>query len=163
LVRIETVTVIQAPMMRCFDLARSVEVHLLENVHGGMPAEAVGGVTSGLAAMGQQTIWQAKHFGVRQRLTNSVTGMDAPRYFQVTMIRGAFRSMQHDHYFRAQEDGGTEMRDVLNFAAPLPVLGWVAERMFLRRYMASLLQERCLVVKRVAESAEEWKQYVPPA
>lgn len=157
------VTFIQAPIARCFDLARSVEVHLLENVHGGEPAEAVGGVTAGLAAMGQQTIWQAKHFGVRQRLTNSVTGMDAPRYFQVTMIRGAFRSMQHDHYFREPEDGGTEMRDVLRFTAPLPVLGWLAERLFLGRYMASLLRERCLVVKRVAESAEEWKEYVPPA
>ena len=64
--------------------------------------------------------------------------MDAPRYFQDTMVSGAFRSMQHDHFFRALEDGRTEMRDVFCFAAPLGVLGRVAEGLVLRRYMAAV-------------------------
>lgn len=33
MVRLEELTVIRAPIERCFDLARSVEVHLAGNVH----------------------------------------------------------------------------------------------------------------------------------
>ena len=48
MVTLETVTLIDAPIDRCFDLARSVEVHLAGNVHWGEAAVATGGVTSGL-------------------------------------------------------------------------------------------------------------------
>ncbi len=160
MVQLEEVTVIHAPVERCFDLARSVEVHLEGNKHWGEEAVALGGVTSGLVGLGERVIWRARHFGVRQRLTSDITAMDAPRYFQDTMIRGAFRSMQHDHYFRALEDGSTEMRDVFCFAAPLGVLGRVAEVLLLRRYMTALLRERNAVVKQVAES-NEWRKYLP--
>jgi ligand-binding SRPBCC domain-containing protein len=85
--------------------------------------------------------------------------MDAPRYFQDTMVSGAFQSMQHDHFFRTLEDGRTEMRDVFRFAAPLGVLGRMAEGLVLRRYMAALLHERNIVVKQVAES-EDWRRYL---
>ena len=159
MVRLEEVTVIAAPVERCFDLARSVEVHVLGNTHWGEQAVALGGVTSGLIGMGDQVTWRARHFGVMQELTSEITAMDAPRYLQDTMVRGAFRSMQHDHFFRARTDGRTEMRDVFRFAAPLGVLGRVAEWALLRRYMTALLHERNLVVKRVAES-DDWKRYL---
>nr|WP_218624030.1 SRPBCC family protein [Granulicella sp. dw_53] len=146
-------------MERCFDLARSVEVHVLGNVHWGEQAVAEGGVTAGLLGLGDRVTWRARHFGVRQRLTSDITAMDAPRYFQDTMVRGAFRSMQHDHFFRELEGGVTEMRDVFRFAAPIPVLGRVAEVVLLRRYMTTLLRERNLEIKRVAES-EDWRRYV---
>ncbi len=48
MVTMEEVTLIHAPMTRCFDLARSVEVHLAGNVHWGEEAIATAGVTSGL-------------------------------------------------------------------------------------------------------------------
>jgi hypothetical protein len=57
-------------------------------------------------------------------------------------------------------DGGTQMKDVLYFAAPLPVLGRMAEVFVLRRYMQKLLHERNLVLKQVAES-DEWRKYLP--
>jgi ligand-binding SRPBCC domain-containing protein len=164
MVRLEEVTVIAAPIERCFDLARSIEVHVLGNVHWGEEAvalERVGaaGPVSGLIEFGQRVTWRARHFGVRQRLTSEITAMDAPNYFQDTMVSGAFKSMQHDHYFRALEGGGTEMRDVFCFAAPLGVLGRLAEVLVLRRYMAALLHERNEVIKRVAES-EDWRRYL---
>jgi ligand-binding SRPBCC domain-containing protein len=158
-VRLEEVTVIRAPIRRCFDLARSVEVHLAGNVHWGEEAVALGGVTSGLIGLGERVTWRARHFSVRQRLTSSITAMDAPNYFQDTMVRGAFRFMQHDHFFRMLEDGSTEMKDVFCFTAPIPVLGRVAEALVLRRYMMGLLHERNVVVKQVAES-DEWRKYL---
>ena len=162
MVRLEELTVIQAPVQRCFDLARSVEVHLAGNVHSGEQAVASGGVTSGLIGLGQQVTWRAKHFYFRHTLTSKITKMEAPEYFQDVMIRGPFRSMEHDHYFRALPSGGTEMRDVFRFAAPIPLLGRLAELLFLRLYMRNLLRERNRVIREVAESGE-WKKHLSGA
>jgi hypothetical protein len=160
MIRIEETTLIHAPLRRCFDLSRSVEVHLLSNVHSGEQALATGGVTAGLIGPGQQVTWRAKHFGVWQTLTSRMTALESPTFFQVTMVRGIFRSMQADHLFRELEGGVTEMRDVFCIAAPLPVLGPLAEAVFLRRYMLALLRERNAVIKRVAES-DAWMEYLP--
>ena len=160
MIRLEEITIINAPIKRCFDLARSVEVHLLANIHSGEQALAIGGVTSGLPELSQQVTWRAKHFGVWQNLTSKYTAMQSPTYFQATMVEGIFRSMQADHYFRTLPSGATEMKDLFLVAAPLPVLGRLAEILFLRRYMLALLRERNTVIKQLAES-NDWQRYLP--
>ena len=157
--RLEEITLVHAPIERCFDLARSVEVHLAGNVHWGEAAVATEGVTSGLIGMSQRVTWRARHFGVWQKLTSEITAMDRPAVFQDTMVRGAFRSMKHDHLFRSLSASETEMKDVFCFAAPLGILGQIAEVAVLSRYMRNLLHERNIVVKRIAESSE-WQKYV---
>ena len=159
MIQIDETTLIHAPIERCFDLSRSVEVHLLANVHSGEQAMALGGVTSGLVGLSQEVTWRAKHFGFWQTLTSKTTAMESPRYFQVTMVRGIFRFMQADHLFRAVKPGITEMTDRFYIEAPLPILGPIAEVMFLRRYMLSLLRERNAVIKQVAESSD-WQRYL---
>ena len=153
-------TVIHAPIERCFDLARSVEVHLVANIHSGEQALAIGGITSGLPKLSQQVTWRAKHFGVWQNLTSEYTAMQPPTYFQATMVKGIFRSMQADHYFGTLPSGATEMRDDFRVAAPLPAFGALAEALFLRRYMLTLLRERNAVIKQIAES-NDWQRYLP--
>jgi hypothetical protein len=160
MIHIEETTLIHAPILRCFDLSRSVEVHLLSNVHSGEHALATGGVTTGLVGLGQRVTWRAKHFGIWQNLTSETTALKSPSYFQVTMVQGIFRSMQADHIFRALAPNVTEMKDIFRIAAPLPVLGPLAESLFLRRYMLALLRERNTVIKRVAESSD-WQLYLP--
>ncbi|HET9130499.1 MAG TPA: cell division protein, partial [Terriglobia bacterium] len=88
MVTLEEITRIQAPIDRCFDLARSVEVHLAGNVHSGGSALAVGGVTSGLIGVGQRVTWRARHFGFWHKLTSEITAMDRPVSFQDTMVSG---------------------------------------------------------------------------
>jgi ligand-binding SRPBCC domain-containing protein len=158
-VTLKDLTVIRAPIDRCFDLARSVEVHLEGNIHCGESAVAMSGITSGLIGMGQRVTWRAKHFGVWHDLTSEITAMDRPNYFRDTMIRGAFRLMNHDDFFRRVSGGETEMRDVFCFAAPQRVLGRVAEIVVLRRYMQGLLRERNAVIRDVAESGK-WQRYL---
>jgi ligand-binding SRPBCC domain-containing protein len=162
MVKLEEITVIQAPISRCFDLARSVEAHLAGNVHWGEAAVAEAGVTSGLVGLGQRVTWRAKHFGVWQRLTSEITRMDRPRHFRDVMLRGAFSSMEHDHHFRAISSDVTEMRDVFCFAAPWGVLGKSVEALVLRRYMQALLRERAAAIRQIAES-DSWREYLPEA
>jgi ligand-binding SRPBCC domain-containing protein len=156
----EETTLIDAPIERVFDLSRSVEVHLLANVHDGEQALATGGVTTGLVGLGETVTWRAKHFGLWLELTSKTTAFEPPAYFQVTMVAGIFRSMQADHMLRTLPSGKTELRDIFAIAAPLPILGPIAEVLFLRRYMIALNRERNVVIQWLAES-DEWQHYLP--
>jgi hypothetical protein len=160
MVTLEQTNVIGAPVERCFDLARSVEVHLAGNVHCGEPAVATAGIRTGLVELGQRVTWRAKHFGVWHQLTSEISAMKRPHHFQAVMIRGIFRWMQHDHFFRALSRDSTEMTDVFRFAAPFPILGRLVEITVLREYMGTLLGERNAAVKEIAESAA-WQRYLP--
>jgi ligand-binding SRPBCC domain-containing protein len=157
MVCIEQSVEIAAPINRCFDLARSIEVHLLGTERSG--EQAVGGVTTGLIGPNQFVRWHARHFGIRQYLTSKITAFDSPNYFQDTMIEGAFKFMQHDHFFLCVSESRTQMRDRFSFAAPLPVLGQLAERLFLRRYMENLLRHRIEILKEIAES-DSWQDFL---
>ena len=158
MVVIEQSLKIRAPIQRCFDLCRSIEVHLLGTERSG--EQAVGGITTGLIGPDEWVRWRAKHLGVRQHLTSKITAFESPRYFQDTMLEGAFKFMQHDHFFEALSGAETEMRDRFRFAAPLPVLGPIAEHLFLKRYMGRFLKHRNEIVKQVAESSR-WRDFLP--
>lgn len=157
MVTLQEYTAIAAPIERCFDLARSVEVHLAGNVHWGETAIAS---DTGLLDLGQRVTWQAKHFGVRLSLTSEITSMHRPSYFQDAMIRGPFRFMKHDHIFHPVSPDATEVEDVFTFAAPLPLLGQLVEICVLRDYMKALLRERNAVLRDIAET-EAWRRYLP--
>ena len=150
---IELTTVIHAPIERCFDLARSIDLHKLSTE--GTEEEAVDGVTSGLIGMGQHVTWRARHFGVTQTLTSKITGYEYPVYFRDEMVKGAFRMIRHDHAFERSGDG-TIMRDRFEFESPAGILGVMANKLFLERYMRDLLIKRNAVIKEVAE-AEMWR------
>ena len=53
----------------------------------------------------------------------------------------------------------TEMKDAFCFAASFGPLGWIAERVVLKRYMEALLREGDRVVKEIAES-DKWRRYL---
>jgi hypothetical protein len=158
MVSIEQSMQIAAPIRRCFDLSRSIEVHLLGTEASG--EQAVGGVTTGLIGPNQFVRWRARHFAIDQHLTSKITAFDSPNYFQDTMIEGVFKFMQHDHFFSALSETSTEMRDRFTFAAPVPVLGQIAERLFLKSYMERFLRHRNQILKQVAES-ERWPDFLP--
>ena len=117
------------------------------------------GVTSGLVNLRERATWRAKHFGVWHELTSEMTTMDRPAYFQDAMIQGVFRFVRHDHFFRTLSAELTEMKDIFCFAAPIVVLGRLAEITVLGRYMQRLLRERDAVIKQIAQSGE-WRRYL---
>jgi len=153
---IELTTVICAPRERVFDLARSIDAH--QDTTSGTEERAVAGVTSGLIGMDDEVTWEARHFGVRQRLTVRVTAFDPPRRFQDIMVSGAFKRMVHDHEF-AEHPTGTLMRDRFEFESPLGILGKMPDRLFLATYMRRFIARRNEVLKQLAESAE-WRRYL---
>ena len=144
-------TRIRAPLETCFDLARSIELHVLSTKETG--EKAVGGVTTGLIELGEEVTWEAIHFGMRQRLTSRITLFDRPYHFRDSMVRGAFQKFDHDHLFE-YVDCTTTMTDVFDYISPLGFLGKLADILFLKRYMERLLCKRAEVIRQVAESAK---------
>jgi len=107
---------------------------------------------AGLMGLGDEVTWEAKHLGVRQRLTARITRLDRPRMFQDEMVRGPFASMRHVHEF-VPRDGGTTMVDTFTFTSPLGPLGAIVDRLFLAGYMRRFLISRAAALKAMAESA----------
>ncbi len=146
---IELSTNINAPIQRCFDMARSIDLHMESTKQTG--ETVIAGRTSGLIELGETVTWRAKHLGVWQNLTSKITEFEYPNHFTDEMIDGAFKSIRHEHLFYAINNE-TMMKDIFIFEAPLGWLGRLANFLFLGRYMEKLLRERNKVIKQAAES-----------
>ena len=131
MVRIELTTQIAAPIERCFDLARNIDLHMASTNQTG--ERAIAGVAVGMIGEGQMVTWKGRHFGIMIEHTSRITAFTFPNHFQDAMVRGMFRSFCHDHYFESR-DGGTAMADVLEFEAPCGLVGKLAERAVLENH-----------------------------
>lgn len=143
-------TFIRAPVEQCFNLARNIDVHVAAT--SSFAHRAVGGVTSGLINLGEEVTWEARVFGVRQRLTSKIIEMEEPRMFVDEMRRGPFARWRHTHLFEATE-GGTRMIDHVGFASPLGFLGAAVDALFLENYMTRFLRGHNAHIKSIAEGA----------
>ncbi len=143
------VTEIHAPIGRCFDLCRDLDVHARTLPH--TRERLVGAKTSGLAELGDVLTFEATHLGVRQRLTSRITALDRPFLFADESLSGAFSSLRHVHTFTAVGDR-TLMRDALTWTSPLGFLGALADALFLKRYMLRFLVTRNRNLKAIIES-----------
>jgi ligand-binding SRPBCC domain-containing protein len=138
-VRFGCTTFIRAPSERVFDAALDLDLHA--SSMAGSAERAIAGTTSGVIGLGEQVTWRARHFGVTWTMTSRIVELHRPERFVDEQLHGPFSRFRHTHLFRSERDG-TEMRDVVEFSAPLGLLGTAAERVFLTRYMRRLIEER---------------------
>ena len=136
---INITTEVTAPIERVFDLSRSVDLHAASTAETG--ERAIAGATSGLMSLGQDVTWRARHFGNWQHLTSRITAFDPPTHFRDSLVRGAFRRFDHDHFF-SQRGEITTMCDVFDFQSPLGLLGRIADHLVLTRYLRYFLNTR---------------------
>ena len=156
MIRIELVTPISAPIERCFDLARSIDLHMVSTDWTG--ERAISGVTSGLIGAEQEVTWRGRHFVLPVTHASRITAYERPSHFQDCMVRGRFRTFCHDHFFEVR-DGMTAMTDLMEFEAPFGALGLLVEKLVLKKHMVGLLLRRNQHIRHVAES-EEWRRYL---
>jgi ligand-binding SRPBCC domain-containing protein len=153
---LDIVTEIAAPRERCFDLSRSIDLHIRSLDWSG--EKAVAGVTSGLIGPGESVTWSGRHLGLQMKHSSRITQYERPTFFRDEMFNGRFGSFCHDHLFEERGDV-TLMKDVVQFEAPLGLLGWIAERLVLRSYVEKFLVKRNAHIRSVAEG-EGWKLYL---
>lgn len=144
---------INAPIERCFLLSTSID--LVQRTLGMRP---VSGKMTGLVEMGDQLIWAGWKFGFPQMHETLITAYDRPKFFQDTMGRGRFKTFSHDHGF-TEISGRTLLHDKVRFSMPFGFLGSMVAAQIVVPHVARLIQQRFMLLKRVAEG-DEWEAYL---
>ncbi len=152
--KIKLQTEIKADRKVVFDLSRSIDLHKISTEQTN--EQAIAGKTTGLIGMNESVTWRAKHFGIYHNLTSKITEFDRPNTFTDEMVNGAFKEFKHEHHF-TELNGGTLMTDIFDYESPFAILGKLADKLFLEKYMRELLIGRNRIVKKFAES-EKWKE-----
>jgi ligand-binding SRPBCC domain-containing protein len=128
-----------------FDLARDVSAHTKSASFTGERAVAPGR-TEGLLELGDLVTFEGVHFGIRQRFTAKIVEFDRPRRFVDELVKAAFKSMRHVHEFEPR-DGGTLMRDTLDWVSPLGILGVIADAIAVRRHLQNFVTKKQQALK----------------
>lgn len=142
-------TLIKADIHTVFDLARDIDLHQKSTRRTN--EKAIAGRTSGLIEEGETVTWKAKHLGVNQTLTTKIISMEKPSQFTDIMLKGAFKTMKHQHIFKKKKDS-TLMIDIFEFESPLGLVGRFFNQIFLKDYMKNFLWERNELIKKTAET-----------
>ncbi|PWU03391.1 MAG: cell division protein [Bacteroidetes bacterium] len=146
-------TFIKAPKDLCFDLSRSIDLHMISTSKS--KEKVVAGRQRGLIEKGEFVEWEAKHFGLKMRLRSKISKLDYPNEFLDEMEHGPFKFIYHLHKF-TDNPSGTIMIDQFRFETPLGLPGKLVNYLFLTTYMKKLLEERNAVIKNFAET-DQWK------
>lgn len=144
------VTDIRASVETCFDLARSIDLHLESMMVS--RERAVAGVTSGLIGYGEEVTWEARHLGRLWGMTSRITEFDFPHRFVDEMVTGPFGSFRHEHGFEAHGDQ-TRMTDVVRFRMSFGILGRLVDP-FAFAYLRRLMAIRITAIKGKAENGQ---------
>lgn len=145
---IEIETEIEADINKCFDLTRDIDIHKLSAEKTN--EKAIAGRTSGYCELGDKITWEAKHFGIRQRLSVEITKFNKPYFFEDKMTKGAFKSMRHEHHFK-EISGRTVMTDKFEYQVPFGPIGQIFDKIILKSYMTKFLITRNRMIKKIAE------------
>jgi ligand-binding SRPBCC domain-containing protein len=149
-------TPVAAPIAICFDLSRSIDLHMKSTAHTG--EQAIAGRTSGLITLNETVTWRARHLCVWQTLTSKIVEYNPPVFFADEMQEGIFKSFRHEHHFK-EKNNYTIMADVFDYTSPYGILGKLADSIFLKKYMTRLLAGRNKIIKEIAEG-EDWRKFI---
>lgn len=148
--RINLTTEVNAPVETCFDLSRSIDLHL-ESMRG-TNERAISGVQHGLIGLKETVTWQARHFGVSLKMTIKISELMYATSFTDEQIKGPFKYLKHRHIFQFVGPSKTVMIDEFDFESPLGFLGKITDQLVLKDYLTKLLKQRNKVIKKSAEA-----------
>ncbi|MCC7401497.1 MAG: SRPBCC family protein [Chitinophagaceae bacterium] len=151
---IHLTTFIAAPVNVVFDLSRHVELH--KRSMNPYKEEAVAGTRFGLMEKDETVTWKAKHLFKNRLLRVKVTDLQKPERFVDEQMKGDFKAMKHERYFKPC-DNGTILIDLFHYDIPYGFFGKLFDRFYLLRYITHLLQQRNDTIKEYAES-DKWKR-----
>jgi ligand-binding SRPBCC domain-containing protein len=149
-------TQIKSTVEVCFDLSRNIDFHQISTAETN--EKAIAGRTKGLIEAGEFVTWQAKHFGITQKLTSKITAFNKPFYFRDEQQKGAFKYIIHDHYFESHNEY-VLIKDIFNFQSPFGLIGNLVDKIVLTNYLRNILLKRNMVIKKYAET-EKWKSFL---
>ncbi|HEV7620204.1 MAG TPA: SRPBCC family protein [Flavisolibacter sp.] len=153
---IHLTTFVQAPAERLFNLSLSVDLHKQSMTR--YKEEIIDGLKHGQMNLNDTVTWKAKHLFRERTLKTKITQLKEPDYFIDEQVEGSFVFMKHEHYFKPIENG-TFMIDQFRYKIKYGNAGKLLNKIFLEKYITRLLNERNMIIKKIAES-DQWKQFL---
>jgi ligand-binding SRPBCC domain-containing protein len=92
--------------------------------------------------LGSRVTVQGRRWGLGQRVTSAVTEYEAGVCFVQEQVSGPFRRWAHRHEFAALADGGTRVRESIDFEPPGGVLGLQLPAAAVERELARVFAHR---------------------
>lgn len=86
--------------------------------------------------------------GVKLRWQTLITEYEPPSRFADEQAKGPYAYWRHTHNFEATA-GGTRIRDEVQYAMPLGVLGAIAHRLFVRHELEEIFAYRKSVIEKI--------------
>jgi ligand-binding SRPBCC domain-containing protein len=142
-------TKIKAPIETVFDVSRNIDIHLLSAIQTN--EKAIDGRTSGLIELNETVTWSGKHFGLNLLHKSRITQFNFPTYFVDKMEKGHFKSLKHEHFFQTEGDY-TIMIDRLEYETPFGILGFLFDRIILKKYLRNFISNRNKTLKNIAKN-----------
>lgn len=68
--------------------------------------------------------------GIPLNWVTEITHVSEPYFFVDNQMSGPFKYWHHQHFFE-EIDGGIEIKDIVNYAAPLPMVGSLLEHLII--------------------------------
>jgi ligand-binding SRPBCC domain-containing protein len=86
--------------------------------------------------------YQIRLYGVPVHWRTQIEVVEAPNRFVDVQEKGPYALWRHSHSFRDIGDGATEMKDRVEYAMPMGVLGEIAYRLFVARSLKEIFDYR---------------------
>lgn len=144
---------IAAPIERVFDLSRNLTIYKL--MLQGRKEQFSSGAASMFINQGETLTFHAKHFGKTRLVTTRVMDLKKPSSFVQEQVKGDLLHFKHEHHFKSVENG-TIMIDLIDFDGPRDVIGKVAAKLYLKKYLERFIGMRNSLIQQYAES-EKWR------
>lgn len=153
---IRLTTQIKNPVKEVFDLARSIDFHMVSANKS--KEKAIAGKTSGLIELGETVTWRGQHFGIYLIHKSIITEYESPNNFTDEMVKGCFKFFKHQHIFY-KTAFGTEMIDILEYETPYSILGKLFDNLALKKHLTQFLSARNQSIKLYLESKNTVKSH----
>ena len=152
---VRLITVIDAPVERCYRLA--LHVGLLRYTMAPQLLEDAGTVGLGEMTVGEALRWAAAGKGVPGRFAETLTAMRTKVMLRKSLAGDLLEWGEIDQHFAPMNDG-TRLREEIRFKVRGGLLRAFRERR-MRRALLQMMTMRSEAIKRVAES-DGWRQYL---
>jgi len=86
--------------------------------------------------------------GIPVDWVTEITHVEEPAFFVDNQKSGPFKYWHHQHIFKETE-GGIEMTDIVNYAAPVPLIGTWLEKLMIERRVNEIFDYRFKVLEKL--------------
>jgi ligand-binding SRPBCC domain-containing protein len=117
------------------------------------------GGSEGLMGLEDKISFRLTFLGRTRELVTRIDALEFPDMFNSTLVRGTFKRLRHQHFFKPIENG-TLLIDLLEYEPAFGAFGRLADNLVVRAFLRKYLDAKNRLIKQYAEG-EKWRIVIP--